>query len=81
MNHRSRYGTWALLLLVTGALLFGASALMATPADGATCRDDGWNWMGYQPTWEACWTACWDVHQEYLVDIQWGGQGCCTCLF
>jgi hypothetical protein len=80
MNHRSRYGTWALALLVTGALLFGASALMATPADGATCRDDGWNWLGYQPTELACLNACLAVHPD-LVDIQWGGQGCCTCLF
>lgn len=80
MHNRKRLWTWAFGLLVAGALLFGASTLMATPASGATCRDDGWNWLGYQPTWQACWDACLAVHPD-LVGIQYGGQGCCTCLF
>lgn len=71
---------WIVGALAAGALAFGSSVAFAKPANAMTCNNDGWNWLGYKPTQEACFTACEALHGPH-VQIQYGAQGCCTCLF
>jgi hypothetical protein len=82
MSDRSkRLSGWAFALLVAGALGFGASTLAATPASGATCQNDGWTFLGYKPSWQACHDACEVLHAPDF-ETRWAPtNGCCSCLF
>lgn len=78
MSDRSkRLSGWAVALLVAGALGFGASTLAATPASGATCLDDGWTFLGWQPTHQACYDACYALHAPNFTERY----GPCWLLF
>lgn len=73
-------GGLALGLGVTGALAFGATVAFARPANAMTCANDGWNFLGAQPSLAACTSACLALHQD-LIKVRWGPNNCCTCFF
>jgi hypothetical protein len=76
-----RIGGWGFWLAVAGALVFGGLVAVAKPANAMTCPDDGWNWLGQQPSAEDCQTACELVHGGDVTG-QWGStNGCCRCLY
>jgi hypothetical protein len=76
-----RIGGWGFGMAVAGALAFGGVVAVATPANALTCQDDGWNWLGQQPSKEACQNACEAIHGPEVL-AQWGStNGCCRCLF
>lgn len=72
-------GFWLALLLVITILTLGAREAWAS-AHSTTCMDDGWTFLGWKPSADACLTACSILHPD-LVDIHYGAQGCCSCLF
>lgn len=82
MSNRTRsVSRWALGAVVLGVLAFGAKQAAAEPSD-FTCQDDGWNFLGSQPSYEACYDACFSLHGAGLQQALWGpAQGCCRCLF
>ena len=67
-------------LAVLGALAFGSTVAFATPANAMTCADDGWNFLGSQPSSQACFEACFALHPD-LDHYRWGPNNCCTCFF
>ncbi len=75
-----KLGGWVAGLAVVGALVFGLTVTLATPANAMTCANDGWNWLGYKATPGACFTSCKALHPE-LVEYRYSVLGCCTCLF
>ncbi len=83
MSDRVRKSSgWVLGVLVGGVLAFGASVALAKPAAALDCADDGWNFLGSQPSSEACNTACVNAHYP---DEAWGHWSptttCCQCLY
>ena len=79
-NRTKSAGRWALGAVVLGVLAFGAKQAAAEPTAFA-CADDGWNFLGQQPSQQACYDACLALHPD-LVSAQWGpAQGCCRCHF
>ncbi len=79
----AKFSGWVLGLLVVGALAFGLSVATATPATAMTCPNDGWNWVGQQPSQAACTQACLTAHYPQTDVVgQWHpSTGCCTCLY
>jgi hypothetical protein len=81
MSNRTRsVSRWALGAVVLGVLAFGAEQAAAEPSE-LTCQDDGWNFLGQQPSYEACYDACFALHGQDLQQALWGPAGCCRCLF
>jgi len=78
-NRTKSTGRWALGAVVLGVLAFGAKQAAAEPSD-FTCQDDGWTFLGEQPSQEACDLACSDLHPD-LIEARWGPAGCCRCYF
>lgn len=72
---------WLTGAVVAAALGFGALVATATPANAVTCLNDGWDWMGDQPTEPACLYACQAVHGEEAGDIWFPTSHCCRCLY
>jgi hypothetical protein len=68
--------------VVVGALAFGASTLMASPAL-TTCPDDGDNFLGTCTNQAECQVKCEDAHptipHEEIIGKCFGG--CCSCLY
>jgi hypothetical protein len=82
MSHVAKRVTgWAIGLAVAAALAFGATVAVATPANATSCPDDGWNFLGEQPSQEACFDACEALHGPHVIE-RWGPTNhCCQCLF
>lgn len=49
-KHVSKVSGWVLGVLTAGALVFGLSVAMATPASALTCPNNGWDTLGSKPT-------------------------------
>lgn len=78
-NRTKSAGRWVLGAVVLGVLAVGAKQAAAEPTAFA-CQNDGWNFLGQQPSQQACYDACFALHPD-LVQARWGPGGCCTCLF
>ncbi len=83
MSRKTRKASgWLVGAAVTAALAFGLSVAVAKPAGAMECADDGWNFLGSQPSAEACNTACSNAHYP---DEAWGHWNqfttCCQCLY
>jgi hypothetical protein len=74
-----RTGVWLALLLALTILILGAREAWAS-THSATCMDDGWTFLGWKPSAEACYNACEVLHTPDF-DSRWGEDGCCRCLF
>ena len=71
---------WVAAVVAAGILAAGAKEAFALGST-ATCPNDGWNTMGWQPSeFPACWNACIAVHPD-LAQVQYTPLGCCKCLF
>ena len=72
----------AVAALALVALVAGLLVATAKPAHAMACMDDGVNFMGQQPSSQACFSACFAVHGDDLVSSQWNPTtGCCRCFF
>ncbi len=82
MSHRvPKFAGWVVGVFAALALTFGATVAFAKPVYAFSCQDDGWNFLGEQPSQMACTTACMNLHPD-LVSAQWGPVNhCCRCLF
>jgi hypothetical protein len=77
-----RIGGWGFGLAVAGALAFGGLVAVAKPANATSCPDDGWTWLGEQPSDGDCYYACYAVHGQNLDHYRWNQTThCCTCFF
>jgi hypothetical protein len=72
-------GAWLVVLLALTILAFGAREAFASSAR-FTCQYDGWTFLGYQPSWQACYNACYALHAPDFTE-RYGQDGCCSCLF
>ena len=81
MSNRTKSAArWVLGFAVLGVLAIGAQQAAAQPSE-FTCQDDGWNFLGSQPSYQACYDACFAIHPD-LQEARWGPiEGCCRCLF
>ena len=73
-------GKWLVVAITLVILGFGARQAVASSM-ATTCPDDGWNWVGWQPSDEDCWDTCFSIHAGDLQDARRSPAGCCTCLF
>lgn len=76
-----KFAGWAVGAFVAMALALGATVAFAKPANATSCANDGWNFLGEQPSKNACIAACYAVHGESLDHVIWGANHCCSCIF
>ena len=72
---------WVVGLVVAGALAFGLSVAVVTPASALTCQNDGWNFVGQQPDEVTCQNVCYSIHGGDVVGHWNPTTGCCSCLY
>jgi hypothetical protein len=71
---------WVAALAAVGILGLGAREAFASGTANA-CQNDGWNYLGSQPSFTACWNACSALHPN-LSQANWNSSTkCCSCLF
>jgi hypothetical protein len=77
-----RFAGWLVGIAVSAALAFGLMVALATPASALTCANDGWDWLGEQPSEQACVNACRAVHGDPEAGGIWNPTShCCRCLY
>ena len=74
-------GSWLVAAVTMGIMAFGAQRLLASTA-AMECANDGINFLGQQPSQQACYNACYAVHGEELAWEVWHPTtGCCGCVY
>jgi hypothetical protein len=76
-----RFAGWLVGIAVSAALAFGLMVALAKPASALTCANDGWDWVGEQPSQQACNTTCQAVHGDPGASGIWYPNHCCRCLY
>ena len=73
---------WTVGVIALAAVTFGLAVATAKPVEASSCQYDGINFMGQQPSDNACFAACFAVHGGSLEDWDWvPSTGCCRCFY
>lgn len=73
-------GVWLAAALVAGILALGARTALAS-SQSMDCPYDGWNYLGSQPSEQACQNACEAIHGEEAHGHWIESTTCCRCFF
>ena len=81
MSGRVKSAGWLVVAaMVLGVLSLGAREAFASSRTMA-CPNDGFNTLGYQPSYAACNSACFTAHPLGDFHASWAPTtGCCKCL-